>query len=411
MRVLYLTNGFPYPLTSGYLRHYHLIRELTDRHEISLLSLAGGSFRDEDAAALRPMVERVETFANRKGSPVGKVTRRLRALGGGAESPAVTAMSDKAAALHAERPFDVVVHSGKSTHPVLDRLPDVPVAADLCDATSSRLAGAIEFARPVRRPILWVDLQAMRRIEARIVRRAAHVMFASERDRLLIMGTATTPGASIVPNGVDLDFWRRTAPSLGRDRIVFTGAMHYPPNVDAALVLANQVLPLVRRRIPEASLDIVGRDPAAALLAIADRPGVRVTGYVPDVRPYLDGASVFAAPLRFGAGIQNKLLEALAMEVPVVASTLAIDGLRVAREAPPAAVADDPSLMADHIIDAIEAVRRDPSATPDGAGRAYVQASFRWETSGRRLDDILRSVVASKHTVAGSTPSDAATRP
>ena len=411
MRVLYLTNGFPYPLTSGYLRHYHLIRELTARHEISLLSMAGGTFRVEDAAALRPMVERVEVFANRRGTPVGKVTRRLRALSGGAESPAVTAMSDRAAALHAERPFDVVVHSGKSTHPVLDRLPEVPVAADLCDATSSRLAGAIEFARPVRRPALWFDLQAMRRIEARIVRRAAHVMFASERDRLLIMGTATTPEASIVPNGVDLDFWRRKAPTLGRDRIVFTGAMHYPPNIDAALVLANQVMPLVRRRIPEASLDIVGRDPAPALLAIAGRPGVRVTGYVPDVRPYLDGASVFAAPLRFGAGIQNKLLEALAMEVPVVASTLAIDGLRVGREAPPAAVADDPSLMADLIIDALEAVRRDPGAAPDGAGRSYVQASFRWETSGRRLDDILRSVVASKHTVAASTPSDATTRP
>ena len=143
MRVLYLTNGFPYPLTSGYLRHYHLIRELTARHEISLLSMAGGTFRVEDAAALRPMVERVEVFANRRGTPVGKVTRRLRALSGGAESPAVTAMSDRAAALHAERPFDVVVHSGKSTHPVLDRLPEVPVAADLCDATSSRLAGAI----------------------------------------------------------------------------------------------------------------------------------------------------------------------------------------------------------------------------------------------------------------------------
>src|SRR5215204_194889 len=102
MRVLYLTNGFPYPLTSGYLRHYHLIRELTARHEITLLSLAGGSFRDEDADALRPMVERVEAFANRRTSPIGRITRHLRALVGGAESPAVTAMSDRAAALHAE---------------------------------------------------------------------------------------------------------------------------------------------------------------------------------------------------------------------------------------------------------------------------------------------------------------------
>ena len=411
MRVLYLTNGFPYPLTSGYLRHYHLIRELSPRHEITLLSLAGGSFRDEDVDALRPMVQRVEAFANERGSPIGKVTRRLRALAGGAEGPAVTAMADRAAALHAERSFDVVVHSGKSTHPVLDRVPGVPVAADLCDATSSRLAGAIEFARPVRRPVLWLDLQAMRRIEAGIVHRAAHVMFASERDRQLIMGAASTPESSIVPNGVDLGFWRRTAPTLGRDRIVFTGAMHYPPNVDAALVLAERVLPLVRRRIPEASLDIVGRDPAPALLAVADRPGVRVTGYVPDVRPYLDGASVFAAPLRFGAGIQNKLLEALAMELPVVASALAIDGLRVGRDAPPATIADEPSVMADRIVDALEAVRRDPGAPTNAAGRAYVEASFRWETSGAKLDDILRSVGANKRPVPAIAPSDAAPRP
>jgi len=115
-----------------------------------------------------------------------------------------------------------------------------------------------------------------------------------------------------------------------------------------------------------------------------------VTGFVPDVRPFLDAASVFAAPLRFGAGIQNKLLEALAMELPVVASTLAIDGLRVGEAAPPAVVADVPATMADRIVEALETVRADP--TPNSAGRAYVESWFRWETSGRLLDTILRSV-------------------
>lgn len=395
MRVLYLTNGFPYPLTSGYLRHYHLIRELSADHEVTLLSLTGRGFRVEDLEGLRPMVERLEVFGSDRGSQVRKVTRRVRGMLGGAVSLAVRNMSASAADLQAERPFDVVVHSGKSTHPVLDGLPTLPVAADLCDATSSRLEGAMAYARPARRPALWLDLQAMRRIEARIVRRAAHVMFASERDRRLIVGSAVTPESSIVPNGVDVTFWRRTVPSLGRDRIVFTGAMHYPPNVDAAVVLAEQVLPLVRQRVPEASLDIVGRDPAPAVLALATRPGIHVTGYVPDVRPYLEAASVFAAPLRFGAGIQNKLLEALAMELPVVASTLAIDGLRVGSAAPPAAVADEPSVMADRIVEALEAVRRGTTA-PNSAGRAYVEGSFRWETSGRRLAEILRSVAGTQ---------------
>jgi glycosyltransferase involved in cell wall biosynthesis len=159
----------------------------------------------------------------------------------------------------------------------------------------------------------------------------------------------------------------------------------------------NQVLPRVRKRIPEAALDIVGRDPAPSLAAVGEQPGVRVTGFVPDVRPYLEGATVFAAPLRFGAGIQNKLLEALSMEVPVVASSLAIEGLRVGREAPPAAVADDPAEMADRIVESLEGVRRDPRAAPNAAGREYVEAAFRWEVSGRRLAEILRAVAGTPH--------------
>jgi glycosyltransferase involved in cell wall biosynthesis len=394
MRVLYLTNGFPFPLTSGYLRHYFLIRELAADHQVTLLSLTGQGFRPDDTEAMRPMVERVEVFGGGRRSLLGKVAGRIRAIVGRDDGPGIAAMGDSAVALHAERPFDVVVLSGKSTHPVLDRLPGLPVAADLCDATSSRLEGAMSYAPAARRPVMWLGLRAMRAIEAGIVRRAAHVMFASERDRRLILGSAATPASSVVPNGVDLEFWRRTATALGRDRIVFTGAMHYPPNVDAAIVLIEEVLPLVRRRIPEARLDIVGRDPAPSLLALADRPGVQVTGFVPDVRPYLDAASVFAAPLRFGAGIQNKLLEALAMELPVVASTLAIDGLRVGEAAPPAVVADEPAVMADRIVEMLETVREDP--TPNAPGRAYVEASFRWETSGRRLDEILRSVAGSR---------------
>jgi glycosyltransferase involved in cell wall biosynthesis len=392
MRVLYLTNGFPFPLTSGYLRHYFLIRELAADHEVTLLSLVGHRFQPEDAEALRPMLDYLEVFSGGLRSPLGSVVGRIRVLAGRSDAPGVAAMADRAAVLHAGRAFDVVVHSGKSTHPVLDRLPGLPVAADLCDATSSRLAGALSYAAAPRRPALWLGLHAMRRIEARIVRRAAHVMFASERDRRLILRLAPTPASSIVPNGVDLAFWRRQAPTLGSDRIVFTGAMHYPPNVDAALVLVKSVLPIVRRRIPGACVDIVGRDPAPSLVALAARPGVRVTGYVPDVRPYLDAASVFAAPLRFGAGIQNKLLEALAMELPIVASTLAIDGLRVGEASPPAIVADDPVAMADAIFETLETVRGDP--TPNAAGRDYVGSWFRWEASGRRLDAILRSIAA-----------------
>src|SRR5699024_4407701 len=121
----------------------------------------------------------------------------------------------------------------------------------------------------------------------------------------------------------------------------------------------------------EARLSIVGRDPAPAVAALDSLPGVSVTGFVPDVQPYLERAAVFAAPLRFGAGIQNKLLEAMAMAVPAVVTSLAADGLRTAAgDEPPVVVTDDDAAAAAAIVAALERARVDPR--PDTAARAYV---------------------------------------
>jgi len=124
--------------------------------------------------------------------------------------------------------------------------------------------------------------------------------------------------------------------------------MHYAPNVDAAFHLIRDVFPVVRVEIPDAQLHIVGRDPTPELRAAQNVPGVTIIGFVEDVRPWLEGATVFASPIRFGAGIQNKVLEAMAMELPVVASTVAADGLRTNEGTmPPVDIADDPSQWLD----------------------------------------------------------------
>ncbi|MCJ7712451.1 MAG: glycosyltransferase, partial [Chloroflexi bacterium] len=199
--------------------------------------------------------------------------------------------------------------------------------------------------------------------------------------------------SSIVPNGVDLEFWRRTSPTLGSGRIVFSGAMHYGPNVDAAIRLVRDIHPRVRAAVPDAELVLVGRDPDPHLVAAAQgRPGVIVTGAVPDMRPWLESAAVFAAPLRIAAGIQNKLLEALAMEIPVVASSLAADGLRTDDDRPPVALADGVDATAAALVEQLGRSATDP--TPHAAGRAYVAHHFDWGRSGARLSSILREVAA-----------------
>ncbi len=396
MRILYVTNDLPWPLTSGYLRHYHLIRGLAEHHDITLLSLVKRGHGPDDGAALDPFLDRLVT----RPASLGRSGLRARAAGrivavrrGG--DPASVELGEIGASIHAESPFQAMVLSGKRTYPVLQAMPAIPLVADLCDATSSRLRRQARHARVSRRLPLALEYLEVRRVERALVRRAQHVLFASERDREAIMGhgpeDAGNARATVVPNGVDLEVWHRAAPNLG-SAIVLTGAMDYPPNADAAIQLATRILPLVHQEAPEAEVLLVGRDPTLEVQALADLPGVTVTGFVDDVRPYLERAAVFAAPIRFGAGIQNKVLEAMAMEVPVVASPLAADGLRTAEgRTPPIDVASTPAAFAAAIL---RRYRAAASSGPDADLRTYVATEFDWARQADRVSDLLQDAVA-----------------
>jgi glycosyltransferase involved in cell wall biosynthesis len=389
--ILYITNGFPYPLTSGYLRHYHLIGQLAKRgYRVTLLSIVGRDHRPEDVAGLADRTVAVEVFASadRARGRASTFRRRLQRVLPGGGDPAARQLAARAGALTARGGVDAVVFSGKRTDAALPSLGDLPVVVDMCDATSLRLERELAVTSGARRLKLIIQRRQVRRTEARMLRRADRSMFASERDReALLTGQPVT--SAIVPNGVDLDYWTRDGRSLGRDSLVFTGAMGYGPNVDAAIRLARRILPLVRTERPSAHLSIVGRDPVPDVSALGALPNVTVTGSVPDVRPYLAAASVFVAPLRFGAGIQNKLLEAMAMEVPSVVSPLAADGLRTADGSPPVVVADDDAAFAREIIHALSAA--DHSPAPDARARAYVERTFSWERSGRDLAGLIEA--------------------
>jgi glycosyltransferase involved in cell wall biosynthesis len=171
--------------------------------------------------------------------------------------------------------------------------------------------------------------------------------------------------------------------------------MDYPPNTDAALFLIQEILPLVRRSVPDARVLIVGRDPPPRLLSVGQQPGVSVTGFVEDVRPYLEQATVFVAPLRFGAGIQNKVLEAMAMEVPVVASPLAADGVRAVGGQPaPVQVAQDQQQFADLIIRQL--AEQANTAAPYTEARRFVERHFVWRRSGEILEQVITNLAPSR---------------
>jgi glycosyltransferase involved in cell wall biosynthesis len=384
VRVLYVSSRFPYPLTSGLLRHYHFIRELSSRHEVTFVSLVEDGFEPEHADAMRPLCERLELIAP---PPVGRLARLLpvdaRLL---LDCDAgLSAVRERVRQVLRETSFDAAYLAGKRVVRTAPELGGIPTVLDLCDVESMRIGGRLRQAPWWDKPRLALGWALMRTAERWATRwPVSEIILASVRDSESLGVRGVRPVA--VPNGVDCEYWSRTTSRLGERTIAFTGGMHYAPNADAALLLVEKVLPLVRESVPDAELLIVGKDPSPQLRRAGERHGAVVTGFVDDVRPYVERATVIAAPIRFGAGIQNKLLEALAMQVPVVASALAADGLRPeSGERPPIETAESASEIAAALVRRLES----PDRSPKPELREFVERHFSWSGSARRLERLL----------------------
>jgi polysaccharide biosynthesis protein PslH len=394
MRVLYITAEVPYPLTSGYLRHFHVLRGLSRHHDVTLLSLSRrGELAPDAAEALGAFVSDVEVVP-RGGEGRARPGRARRLL---QRHRAGRRLEQRLRARLEEGSYDVVLLSGKDTFPALRAAGDVPVVVDVCDATSTRLRGQLEVAPLRRRAALAVRLAQVRRIERALARATPHLLFASERDRAAVLGSRA--GGQIVPNAVDLDYWRRDPASATGSRVVLTGVMNYAPNHDAAMRLAERILPRVREQVPDAELVIGGRDPSPALRAAADeRPWMTVTGEVPDLRPEIQAAAVYCAPLRFASGVQNKVLEALAMEVPVVTTPVVAAGVRAGHAEPPLVVAEDDDALAAAVTRLLQTPEDYGRLAADG--RRYVEEAFSWPRTVGLVERELERAARSRAVVA-----------
>ena len=238
----------------------------------------------------------------------------------------------------------------------------------------------------------WIYAIEQRRFfayEQRIARSFSHALVCTaieqrEFERLI-------PGVpvSLVGNGVDLDYFRPAGSTKQPGSIVFTGVMDYLPNVDAVIWFCNEALPLIQAQIPAATFVICGSRPTAAVRRLAKQRGVTVTGWVPDTRPYLDRAEVFVAPLRMGRGIQNKLLEGLAMGLPCVASAAAATGV-VIPNGDGILTANDANEFAGHVVRLLR--EGDFRTAMARKARAAVEANYQWATQLAALDRVIAAL-------------------
>jgi polysaccharide biosynthesis protein PslH len=390
VRILYLLRSVQHPtVMRGALRHYHFLRELSLRHSVTLVALAEGPVPAQARSELDALTRRlviVPVEPPRRGpnrlDPAGGVARLGRKL---RIRRAVSRMRGKVEELVRSHPFDVVLVHGKRIASVVRSLDGLPRVVDVCDASSLRRRELLRQARPWAAPWRAAGYLGARHTERWLTQRTSHLAFISQRDRDAVM--AGSGSARVVPNGLDLEYWTRSAefrPTPGS--VVFTGVMDYAPNEDAARILVEEVLPRVKSKRPKAELVLAGRDPSAALTALgATTPSVTVTGFVEDLRPWLAGGEVYAAPIRAASGLQNKILEAMAMEVPVVTTPIVAAGLRVeGGDEPPVVAVDGPEATASAILELLADSRRRESLSR--AGRRYVERHFDWVAGARALE-------------------------
>jgi glycosyltransferase involved in cell wall biosynthesis len=285
--------------------------------------------------------------------------------------------------------FDVVLFHGREALPVLEGV-QIPIVVDCGDTNSTRILQEMHRVRLTHRPKLFFHYVKERRLEERLARKTPYRCFISTRDRENLLGSSDR--SEIVPQGVDDNYWKRRFPPSGRNCIAFSGVLNYPPNADAALFLLDKILPRVRRRSPKLEVLIVGRDPTPELVNAAQHyDDVTVTGAVSDVRPYLERADIFVAALRFASGVQNKVLEAMAMEVPVVTTPVVAAGLCVDGTEPPLVIGLNDEGIADHIIRLL--IHPEERASLSAAGRRFVEAHCSWSHSAEKLEGLCLAAV------------------
>jgi sugar transferase (PEP-CTERM/EpsH1 system associated) len=378
--ILYVAHRVPYPPDKGdRIRTFHLLRSLAQHAAVHLACLA-----DEPVAA--GVTEALHRYCAR----VAVVrlpgwSRWLRALGSLARGRTITEGAFHSRALHAllgdwaaATPFRAALVSSSGMVPYLQtqELRGVPAVIDLIDVDSQKW---FDYHRASRWPRSWLyhtEGRRLRRQEQALPGWARAVTLVSEAEAELYRGFCAPGAVHAITNGVDTAYFQPPARPVPEDGCVFVGALDYRPNVDAASWFCREVWPEVHHRRPGAQLRLVGRRPAPAVRRLAELPGVEVVGTVPDVRPHLAGAAVAVVPLRIARGLQNKVLEALAMGKAVVASPPALVALRT-QPGIHLLAASSPAEWTEAVLRLLddEALRRRVGT----AGRRYVEQHHDWE--------------------------------
>lgn len=391
MKILVVLPRFPWPLDKGdKLRAYHQVVELSKRHEIYLFAVSHRHVEPEQVEALEPYCREIRVVH------LNRLVCGLNILRNWFSSKSLqmgywnTKRSKRACKAFARKVQPDVIYSQMvRTMPLVARLPFRKVM-DFQDALSMNTERRMEQSRGLWHYLLHFEFKMLRSSEYKAFSVFDALTIISEVDSEAIPHKKNGE-IHIVPNGVDFDYFNTNAltrSDVNAFSLCFCGNMAYAPNVDAARYLVNEVMPLVWSRIPSATLLLAGADPKPSVRALASKL-VTVSGRLDDIREAYASSQIFVAPMRLGSGLQNKLLEAMAMRVPCVTTSIAntplgaVDGQEIL-------VGDTPEALADAIVRLLESQElRDSIAA---AGNRFVTTHYSWSSAVEPLEKLLHAV-------------------
>lgn len=395
MKILFVSRWFPYPPDNGSkIRIFNLIKHLSLYHELHLVSFASEPVGDEQLAAMKQYCQQVDVAQYRPFRPgrpkalLGYFSRRPRSV----IDTYNTDMHGLIKQVGLASSFDVVVASQVDMAPYALMLPDALRIFEEIELTTSYEA-SLKEAQPVqrlRRRLAWKKLS---NYVAHLLRSfdGGTVVSAQECKRVLQVAPGYQP-ISIVPNGVDVAYLATT--DFGPpepDTLIYSGALTYHPNFDAVDFFLREVFPLIQAERPQVKLFITGKLDGVPIERLPVNKNVIFTGYLDDIRPRVAQSWINIVPLREGGGTRLKILEALALGTPVVATAKGVEGLDLAA-GHDLLVADEPAEFATTILQLLQDLPLRERLSQNG--RQTVAARYDWSIIGRQFNEFLETVVA-----------------
>ena len=389
MKILYVCHRFPFPpKRGGKIRPFNMIRHFTSQgHKVTVCSLSRSADEAAEGQGIAPHCERFE---------MGHVRNPVQALRMVARLPLTTPSSmgffyspelaSKVSALIQSQSWDLIFVHCSSVAQYVENIKGIPKILDFGDMDSQKW---LEYANYKPFPLsLGYRLEGTKMLaaEKRLARKFDLCTATTRAEWETLEAYGTGVATDWFPNGVDASFFAPDGEGYDPDTISFIGRMDYYPNQECMFDFCAHTWPILKARRPTLKLVIVGADPSPAVRKLADLDGVSVTGSVPDVRPHVLRSALMIAPLNIARGTQNKILEAMAMGVPVVTSRVAAGGVD-AEDAHHFLVADD----APGYAEAILRVVADPAERQrlSVAGRERMLSHHAWPKSMARLDTIV----------------------